>query len=512
LLLETLLLAVFLVLDILLFYIFFESILPPLFILIGLFGSNNRVRASFYLFLYTFFLKCKRAKHRGSPKTLVTKVIREILILAPLMPGGMVKSLVFISEKHLQFTDVDTWVIAVLSHLKYIKRRPKNKQSIGRLIYKGVKEQRVDGSSKSSYVGDFVKCTLVAGKPVFGTKIHSHPDKINSLPLKNSNLVFSRCIHSNSVKNKELAFTSENKVCKILPSIDPWFITGLIDAEGCFTIGFFKSDKYKMAYQIVAIFKIALHKKDFYLLSQIRDYFGEGSITKHGETTIQYTIKSLHYLKIVISHFDKYPLQTGKAADFKLFKQAILLIKNKEHLNRKGFINILSIKSSMYLGLSDELKLSFPDIKPASRSYNLEIVPISFYWFAGLVSGDGCFHISIRNSPTTITGKSVVLKFHVVQHSRDTELIKKLISTFACGRIELALKQSAVYFVVTNLKDILEKIIPVFDKYPIKGVKALDYENFKKAVQIMQNKEHLTEQGFSKMQTLKLSMNSFREK
>ena len=55
LLLETLLLAVFLVLDILLFYIFFESILPPLFILIGLYGSSNRVRASFYLFLYTLF-------------------------------------------------------------------------------------------------------------------------------------------------------------------------------------------------------------------------------------------------------------------------------------------------------------------------------------------------------------------------------------------------------------------------------------------------------------------------
>lgn len=55
LLLETLLLAVFLVLDILLFYVFFESILPPLFLLIGLFGSSNKVRASFYLFLYTLF-------------------------------------------------------------------------------------------------------------------------------------------------------------------------------------------------------------------------------------------------------------------------------------------------------------------------------------------------------------------------------------------------------------------------------------------------------------------------
>jgi NADH-ubiquinone oxidoreductase chain 4 len=55
LLLETLLIACFLVLDILLFYIFFESILPPLFLLIGLFGSSNKVRASFYLFLYTLF-------------------------------------------------------------------------------------------------------------------------------------------------------------------------------------------------------------------------------------------------------------------------------------------------------------------------------------------------------------------------------------------------------------------------------------------------------------------------
>jgi NADH-ubiquinone oxidoreductase chain 4 len=54
LLLESLLLLIFLVLDILMFYIFFESILAPLFILIGLFGSSEKIRASFYFFLYTF--------------------------------------------------------------------------------------------------------------------------------------------------------------------------------------------------------------------------------------------------------------------------------------------------------------------------------------------------------------------------------------------------------------------------------------------------------------------------
>lgn len=55
LLLETLLLAVFMSLDIIFFYIFFESILPPLFILVGIFGSDNKVSASYYLFLYTLW-------------------------------------------------------------------------------------------------------------------------------------------------------------------------------------------------------------------------------------------------------------------------------------------------------------------------------------------------------------------------------------------------------------------------------------------------------------------------
>lgn len=52
--LETLLIAVFVVLDLMLFYIFFESVLIPLFLIVGIWGgSESRVRASFLLFLYT---------------------------------------------------------------------------------------------------------------------------------------------------------------------------------------------------------------------------------------------------------------------------------------------------------------------------------------------------------------------------------------------------------------------------------------------------------------------------
>ena len=501
LLLETLLLAVFLVLDILLFYIFFESILPPLFLLIGLFGSSNKVRASFYLFLYTLILQCKRAKHRENPKALVTKVIKEILLPAWLMIQGMVKSL---EMKKVNFLK---WTTAVLSH-------PLNKKITSKLFdnlninkywniffitYKGVKEQRVDGSSKPRNLG-FVRCTLIAGKPVFGRTIQTHSNnKTNFMRT-----IYSKSFHSNN-KNKGIYHPSNSLA-------NPWFVTGLMDAEGCFMLFLRKSNEYKMGYQVQAIFKIALHKKDYNLLQIIQNFFGVGKITKHGDTTLQYTVKSLSDLQIIISHFDKYPLASEKWGDYKLFKQGIELMKVKAHLNKEGFNKILSIKASLNLGFNDDLNLVFPDIKAVKRPQVSNKNGLDYNWIAGLASGDGCFYVSIRNSPTTKSGKSVTLKFHIVQHSRDIELMKLLVFSLKCGRIELALNQSAVYFVISDFKDIFEKLIPLFDKYNIKGIKALDYLDFKKVAMLINDKKHMSDEGISEIKSIKSNMNLGRNK
>ncbi len=52
--LETLMLGVFLALDLVLFYLFFEAGLIPMFLIIGIWGGKNRIYASFKFFLYTF--------------------------------------------------------------------------------------------------------------------------------------------------------------------------------------------------------------------------------------------------------------------------------------------------------------------------------------------------------------------------------------------------------------------------------------------------------------------------
>ena len=52
--LETMMIGMFAALDIVLFYIFFEAVLIPMFIIIGVWGGARRVYAAFKMFLYTF--------------------------------------------------------------------------------------------------------------------------------------------------------------------------------------------------------------------------------------------------------------------------------------------------------------------------------------------------------------------------------------------------------------------------------------------------------------------------
>jgi hypothetical protein len=78
-------------------------------------------------------------------------------------------------------------------------------------------------------------------------------------------------------------------------------------------------------------------------------------------------VRSVKDLSAVINHFYKYPLITQKLADYELFKQAIQLIQQKEHLTIEGIHKLIAIKASMNLGLSKELKAAFPDTIPVLR-------------------------------------------------------------------------------------------------------------------------------------------------
>ena len=87
-------------------------------------------------------------------------------------------------------------------------------------------------------------------------------------------------------------------------------------------------------------------------MEEIQSYFKVGNIFITSKGDISFRIQSPKDLERVVAHLDQYPLKTQKLSDYLLFKEALNLILNKEHLTMSGLQNFVAIKASMNLGLS----------------------------------------------------------------------------------------------------------------------------------------------------------------
>lgn len=297
--------------------------------------------------------------------------------------------------------------------------------------------------------------------------------------------------------------------------LDPFFITGLTDAEGSFVCIIRKSTNTRLGWRVEVVFQIGLHKKDLKLLEAIKTYFNAGIISENkSEDMCAFRVSSpKQILEHILPHFDEYPLITQKSADFLLFKTIVQMMLNKEHLNEEGLQEIVNIRASLNLGLSNVLKSAFPDTIPVSRPlvtnqlYNKIPHP---QWVAGFVTGEGCFFIKITKGRNT-AGAGVQILFQVTQHVRDTELLKDFMSFFNCGQYVQISNKEWGYFQCTKFLDNFEKIIPFFNKYPIRGVKSKDFQYWVKVGEMIKNKEHLTSAGVSKIIEIKSAMNTGKE-
>ncbi len=102
--------------------------------------------------------------------------------------------------------------------------------------------------------------------------------------------------------------------------LNPWFVTGLIDAEGCFNLSISKSfKKSKLGWVVQARLIVELHLKDLALLSDLQSYFGGvGTITTTARVARYSIVGHNDIINLVLPHFNKFPLQSVKLIDFDL--------------------------------------------------------------------------------------------------------------------------------------------------------------------------------------------------
>lgn len=104
----------------------------------------------------------------------------------------------------------------------------------------------------------------------------------------------------------------------------------------------------------------------------------------------------------------------------------------------------------------------------------------------------------------------ILLRFKLTQHIRDKQLIKSIVDYLDCGKF-YENDSGSIYYIVTKFSDITNKLIPFFEKYPIQGIKYLNFLDFLKVWQLMKNKLHLTNEGVKLICKIKAGMNLGRK-
>jgi len=307
-------------------------------------------------------------------------------------------------------------------------------------------------------------------------------------------------------KSQSVRYYSTSGVGKV--SLDPWYVTGFSDGEGCFLLAINKHKRFKLGYSLGAIFQIHLHSRDLALLEMIKSYFGVGKIFVEKNGSIQYKVSSIKDLRVIVDHFDRYPLVTCKWADYILFRQGVELMERKAHLSVEGLKEFLALKASINWGLSESLLAAFPDIVAVARPRKNPVIPSSNWWLSGLIDAEGCFMIKKVDSQSK--GQRIHVFFQITQHVRDVNLMENITKFLDCGR--LYEYREGVDLRVTKILDVTEKIIPLLEEYPLQGVKLKDYLYFKEIAILIKNKEHLAPEGVDKIKLLKLKMDDLKPK
>ena len=127
-------------------------------------------------------------------------------------------------------------------------------------------------------------------------------------------------------------------------------------------------------------------------------------------------------------------------------------------------------------------------------------------WIVGFVDGEGCFYVAVNPHTDMTSGFQVLPEFTVVQHVRDIEVLHALKAYFGCGVVRTNHGDRMAYRVRAK-EHLLERIIPFFEKHPLKTKKRVDFEKFRRCLQLMESGEHLQLAGIEKIRAIAGQMN-----
>jgi hypothetical protein len=134
--------------------------------------------------------------------------------------------------------------------------------------------------------------------------------------------------------------------------LDPWFVSGLTEGEGCFCISFAVRAKLRTGLEVRPSFSLSLNERDRELLGDLRAFFGCGFIRRsRSDRTFKYEVRSISDLASrVVPHFERFPLRGSKARSFEGFSRVCRMVEQGDHRTKSGLRDIIRAAYGINVG------------------------------------------------------------------------------------------------------------------------------------------------------------------
>ncbi len=127
------------------------------------------------------------------------------------------------------------------------------------------------------------------------------------------------------------------------------------------------------------------------------------------------------------------------------------------------------------------------------------------YFLAGFVEGEGSFNVSLRKKSDYKVNWQVVLSFNVSQ--KDITVLSVLQKELECGIIKTR-KDGLHSLDVTNVQDVLTKVIPYFQNYPLLSQsKITNFLIFSSIAKLVEQGKHREKEGLKEILLLREKLN-----
>jgi hypothetical protein len=134
--------------------------------------------------------------------------------------------------------------------------------------------------------------------------------------------------------------------------LDPWFVTGLTEGEGCFCISLAIRSKLRVGLEVRPSYSLSLNERDLGLLEDVQAFFACGWIREsRSDRTFKYEVRSIHDLTgVILPHFERFPLRGCKSRSCAGFSRVCRMIEQGDHLQRDGLRVIVDVAYELNLG------------------------------------------------------------------------------------------------------------------------------------------------------------------